>query len=54
MAMMPSDKVLRFPDNLGAHPEISFEQATSMLLRAPGLASEKAFMWSYIDRPSGQ
>lgn len=49
-----NERVLRYPDNLGQHPELNFENATNMLMRAPQHAAEKPFVWTYIDRPSGR
>jgi hypothetical protein len=44
---------LRYPDSLGAHTDMSPEKAADMLLRASVLATEKPFVWGYIDRPTG-
>ncbi|KAF9254608.1 hypothetical protein L218DRAFT_1082253 [Marasmius fiardii PR-910] len=43
--------VLRHPENLGLHREITLENAVTMLLRAIGMAQNVPFSWSYIDKP---
>lgn len=40
-----------FPEPLGMHPSITYEQAVSMLIRAVHLASQAPFQWGYIDKP---
>ena len=44
---------LRYPEPLGQHPQVSYENAVAMLLRAIHLASNTPFSWGYIDKPSG-
>ncbi|KAK1235468.1 hypothetical protein PQX77_001305 [Marasmius sp. AFHP31] len=43
--------VLRHPENLGLHREISLDMAVQMLLRAPGMSQNVPYSWMYIDRP---
>jgi hypothetical protein len=45
---------LRFPDNLGIHATVTYEQAMNMLLRAIPLSNQLPYQWSYIDKPSGK
>jgi hypothetical protein len=42
---------LRFPDPLQPTPEMPPERAAEMLARAAQLATEKPFVWAYIDKP---
>lgn len=44
---------LRFPENLGLHREISYENAANMLLRAVNMAQTIPFAWGYVDKPVG-
>jgi len=42
---------LKFPQELGVHPQVTYEQAANMLLRAVQMAATTPFHVSYIDRP---
>ncbi|KDQ49899.1 hypothetical protein JAAARDRAFT_165252 [Jaapia argillacea MUCL 33604] len=42
---------LKYPENIGIHPSISYENAVQMLLRALQMAAQVPFVWGYIDKP---
>jgi hypothetical protein len=44
---------LRFPENLGLHPALTYEYAVNMLLRAIPLSNQLPYQWGYIDKPLG-
>lgn len=44
---------LRFPENLGLHREISYENAAAMLLRAVSMSQNVPFAWGFVDKPVG-
>lgn len=44
---------LRYPENLGIHPDLTVETAINMLLRGIQLAANTPFVWQYIDKPTG-
>jgi len=46
--------VLRHPENLGLHREVTLDMAVQMLLRAPGMSQNVPYSWTYIDRPMGK
>ena len=45
---------LKFPENLGIHAQITYEQAVTMLSKAVQLATQIPFVWSHIDKPAGE
>lgn len=49
----PEGICLRYPESLGPHPQISHDNAVTMLLRAMQLSQHTPFVWSYIDKPNG-
>ncbi|KAF5362598.1 hypothetical protein D9758_009585 [Tetrapyrgos nigripes] len=42
---------LRFPNDLGFHPQITLDTAVNMLLRATVMAQQNPFSWGWIDKP---
>ncbi|KAF9013334.1 hypothetical protein BDQ17DRAFT_1343234 [Cyathus striatus] len=42
---------LRFPEHIGLHPQMTYETAVGMLLRAHQLAQNTPFAWGYVDKP---
>ena len=44
---------LRYPDNLGVHQSVNYEQAVSMLQRAVKMSAQMPYSWGYIDKPLG-
>lgn len=44
---------LRYPENLGLHREISYENAAAMLLRAVSMSQNVPFAWGFVDKPVG-
>ncbi|KIJ61081.1 hypothetical protein HYDPIDRAFT_159917 [Hydnomerulius pinastri MD-312] len=48
----PSDNpCLRFPENLGLHPNVTIEAAANMLIRAAQLSLTVPYSWTFIDKP---
>ena len=45
--------LLRYPESLGIHAQITYDNAISMLLRAVQLSQHTPFAWGYIDKPTG-
>lgn len=45
---------MRFPEDVGIHPQISYEQALGLLTQAVEMAHRVPFIWSYIDKPPGK
>ncbi|KZT12275.1 uncharacterized protein LAESUDRAFT_640802 [Laetiporus sulphureus 93-53] len=43
---------LKYPDSISPQPNITYETAVHMLLRAAQLATHTPFVWGYIDKPS--
>lgn len=44
---------LKFPQELGVHPQVTYEQAANLLLRAVQIAATTPFQVCYIDKPRG-
>ncbi|KLO05741.1 hypothetical protein SCHPADRAFT_838959 [Schizopora paradoxa] len=42
---------LKFPQELGVHPQVTYEQAANMLLKAVTIAATTPFQVCYIDKP---
>ena len=42
---------LKYPESLGIHSQVSYENAVQYLLKAHQLAISVPFQWGYIDRP---
>ncbi|KAH8119596.1 hypothetical protein DFH11DRAFT_1565886 [Phellopilus nigrolimitatus] len=51
LASSLSELCLRYPEPLGVHPQVTYESAVQMLVKAYQLAVNVPFQWSYIDRP---
>lgn len=49
--MQADGAVLRYPENLGIHVNLTIETALAMLLKSISLAERMPFSWGYIDRP---
>ncbi|KAJ7599637.1 hypothetical protein C8J56DRAFT_1010257 [Mycena floridula] len=43
---------LRFPENVGIHANLSFENAIAMLQRGAQVANSTPFAWAFIDKPA--
>jgi len=43
---------LRYPENLGTHPSITYENAVTMLMKALTVSPQVPYTWGWIDRPS--
>ena len=48
---LQTDYCLRYPESLGLHKSINYEQALGLLMNAHRLAMTVPFHWSYIDKP---
>lgn len=48
---VPSELFLRYPENIGIHPQIVFEQAVNLLVQAVDFSQRAPFAWTYIDKP---
>ncbi|KAF8507490.1 hypothetical protein JB92DRAFT_3089528 [Gautieria morchelliformis] len=46
-----SELCLRYPENVGIHAQISYEQAIGLLTQAVDLTHRVPFAWAYIDKP---
>lgn len=44
---------LRYPENIPAQRELTYEAAIGMLLRGAVMAQNFPFSWAYIDKPTG-
>ena len=45
---------MRFPENVGIHAQISYDQAIGLLTQAADMAQRVPFAWAYIDKPPGE
>ena len=43
--------VLKYPEQLGLHPQLSYEMALQYLIKAHHLAAQVPFQFGYIDKP---
>ena len=50
---LPDSPCLRFPENLGLHPNVTIEAAANMLARAAQLSLTIPYSWTFIDKPVG-
>lgn len=50
---LPDPPCLRFPENLGLHPNVTVEAAANMLARAAQLSLTIPYSWTFIDKPVG-
>jgi hypothetical protein len=44
---------LRYPENFGPQPAITYETAVNMLLHAISLSQQVPYTWGFIDKPAG-
>ncbi|KAF7317866.1 Zn-dependent exopeptidase [Mycena kentingensis (nom. inval.)] len=44
--------VLRYPETLGVHREMTVDQSLGLLMRGHQMASNVPFQWGYIDKPA--
>jgi hypothetical protein len=44
---------LRYPENLGLHQNVNYDNAVQMLLRAIQLSQSVPYTWGFIDKPAG-
>ncbi|KAF8576569.1 hypothetical protein K439DRAFT_1640396 [Ramaria rubella] len=49
--MAMAELCLRFPENIGVHAQITYEQAVGLLTQAIDMAQRVPFAWTYIDKP---
>lgn len=49
----PDAPCLRFPENIGLHPNVTVEAAANMLARAAQLSLTVPYSWTFIDKPVG-
>lgn len=43
---------LRYPENLGIHASITYENAVTMLMKALAVSPQVPYTWGWIDKPS--
>jgi hypothetical protein len=43
---------LRYPENLGIHSSITYENAVTMLMKALAVSPQVPYTWGWIDKPS--
>ena len=53
MSFQPDAPCLRFPENIGLHPNVTVEAAVNMLARAAQLSLNVPYSWTFIDKPVG-
>lgn len=46
-----SELCLRYPESLGSHRALNYEQALGLLLNAHRMSMTVPFHWTYIDKP---
>ncbi|GJJ15382.1 hypothetical protein Clacol_009658 [Clathrus columnatus] len=47
----PPELFLRYPENVGIQPQISFDQAVNLLIQAVDFSQRVPFAWTFVDKP---